>query len=165
VPGDDLRGRAACLTKPFQLGELIEAVRALSQPDAARDDFRWPATTRPHPGADTGPPGPDRADAHADISLDLVLTDVIMPGISVREFIDAVHATRPGLPAVLIPHRSCPRWPDHDPIISRSTIRFAGSASRRASAKEPTSLSRTRSRRLGLTLGATDSTDVNPIVP
>jgi len=31
-----------------------------------------------------------------------VLTDVIMPGISVREFIDATHAVRPGLPVVLM---------------------------------------------------------------
>jgi DNA-binding NtrC family response regulator len=37
-----------------------------------------------------------------DIRLDLVLTDVIMPGISVREFIDAVHALRPGLAVVLM---------------------------------------------------------------
>jgi DNA-binding NtrC family response regulator len=37
-----------------------------------------------------------------DIRLDLVLTDVIMPGISVREFIDAVRAARPGLPVILM---------------------------------------------------------------
>jgi len=37
-----------------------------------------------------------------DIRLDLVLTDVIMPGISVREFIEAVHALRPGLAVVLM---------------------------------------------------------------
>jgi two-component system, cell cycle sensor histidine kinase and response regulator CckA len=36
------------------------------------------------------------------IRLDLVLTDVIMPGISVQEFIDAVHKTRPGLPVILM---------------------------------------------------------------
>ena len=43
-----------------------------------------------------------RVSEDKDIRLDLVLTDVIMPGISVREFIDAVHATRPGLPVVLM---------------------------------------------------------------
>jgi hypothetical protein len=43
-----------------------------------------------------------RVSADQDISLDLVLTDVIMPGISVRQFIDAVHAVRPGLPVVLM---------------------------------------------------------------
>ncbi len=37
-----------------------------------------------------------------NVRLDLVLTDVIMPGISVREFIDATHAARPGLPVVLM---------------------------------------------------------------
>jgi hypothetical protein len=37
-----------------------------------------------------------------NIRLDLVLSDVIMPGISVREFIDAVHVVRPGLPVVLM---------------------------------------------------------------
>jgi signal transduction histidine kinase len=37
-----------------------------------------------------------------DIRLDLVLTDVIMPGISAREFINAVHAARPGLPVILM---------------------------------------------------------------
>jgi signal transduction histidine kinase len=37
-----------------------------------------------------------------DVGLDLVLSDVIMPGISVREFIDAVRAARPGLPVILM---------------------------------------------------------------
>ena len=88
--------------------------------------------------------------------LDLVLTDVIMPGISVREFIDATHAARPGLPVVLMsgyatdhartgdsvpdsfPMLAKPfqaatllrqvstTLADHDPIVSRSTIRDAG---------------------------------------
>ena len=39
----------ACLLKPFQLGELLDAVRALLQPDAAAvpDQRNWP---RPDPG-------------------------------------------------------------------------------------------------------------------
>ena len=43
-----------------------------------------------------------RVSGDKDIRLDLVLTDVIMPGISVGEFIDAVRAARPGLPVVLM---------------------------------------------------------------
>src|SRR5580704_1308539 len=43
-----------------------------------------------------------RVSEDKDIGLDLVLTDVIMPGISVRDFIGAVHAARPGLPVVLM---------------------------------------------------------------
>ena len=37
-----------------------------------------------------------------DLRLDLVLTDVIMTGISVRTFVDAVRAARPGLPVILM---------------------------------------------------------------
>jgi DNA-binding NtrC family response regulator len=43
-----------------------------------------------------------RVSGDKNIRLALVLTDVIMPGISVGEFIDAVRAARPGLPVVLM---------------------------------------------------------------
>jgi signal transduction histidine kinase len=43
-----------------------------------------------------------RVSGDKDVQLDLLLTDVIMPGISVREFIETVRAARPSLPVVLM---------------------------------------------------------------
>jgi signal transduction histidine kinase len=60
-----------------------------------------------------------------DIGLDLVLTDVIMPGISLREFIDAVHAARPGLSVVLMSGYATDRartgdsLPDSFPMLTK----------------------------------------------
>ena len=66
-----------------------------------------------------------RVSGDKDISLDLVLTDVIMPGISVREFIGAVRAARPGLPVILmsgyaIDHaRTGDSLPDDFPMLTK----------------------------------------------
>jgi DNA-binding NtrC family response regulator len=66
-----------------------------------------------------------RVSDDADIGLDLVLTDVIMPGISVREFINAVHAARPGLPVVLMSGYATDRartgdsLPDSFPMLTK----------------------------------------------
>jgi signal transduction histidine kinase len=60
-----------------------------------------------------------------DIKLNLVLTDVIMPGVSVRDFIGAVHATRPGLPVVLMSGyatdhaRAGDSLPDSFPMVTK----------------------------------------------
>ena len=60
-----------------------------------------------------------------DTKLDLVLTDVIMPGISVGEFIDAVRAARPGLPVVLMSGYATDRaragdsLPDSFPMLTK----------------------------------------------
>jgi CheY-like chemotaxis protein len=50
--GDELPGDVACLTKPFQLGELIDAVRALSQPGMVTAPGERPGAT---PGAGPRP--------------------------------------------------------------------------------------------------------------
>lgn len=66
-----------------------------------------------------------RVSADKDIGLDLVLTDVIMPGVSVRDFIGAVHAARPGLPVVLMSGyatdhaRAGDSLPDSFPMITK----------------------------------------------
>jgi CheY-like chemotaxis protein len=60
-----------------------------------------------------------------NLRLDLVLTDVIMPGISIRKFIDAVRAARPSLPVILMsgyatdPARPGDSLPDNFPMLTK----------------------------------------------